>query len=730
MEDHQTASRADVGNPASPIQPDIDKSVPAEEECTSISARAEGKDQRISSQAEDRRPVTRLQADEDGMCLPIQVEGSISHIADATQPCSSAVADPTPTPLDPVQEPTESIEDFQEKTLMERVSLSKFGDVEEIQKNTEVEPGCLSTLLCTTSADEPAAHNSQEGNSNDESMGRLAGETPEVHLERANVDTAFGSPKINTQACNNLDDEFLSIGDIDESDGMSKQIGFVGSENISMHEDAPCEKGCVDDIGDIPVSPTGDRRLSLKRSRSSCFDSTPCVQVIYNCLTSDSKHKLKELLLQWAQWHGEYVGMKEEAERGPLESGDETYFPPLQVGGVSHSTVSFWMDKPSKQARTEKTNGDTTPASQGREMEVPLYDRAGTGALISQETEMSLEGNLEPMEQGSRCFNCGSYSHSLKECPRPRDAAAISNARKLLAEKRGSANGSRSASRYYQTSPGGKFDDLKPGVLGSETRQLLGIGERDPPPWLNRMRELGYPPGYLEDQEEEHSGITIFGTNEDAEGKFIGEDGEIVGEKKWKSASKKMKVHFPGVNAPIPDDADRHVWGSTTDRSTQDRPSHRAVGRSVHSNYSDGSAYEDLEGPPGCSRDNYVRNSKMRSPGFEGPLLNKTPPWQPALAPLPRSPHLSRSASDSGRRSPKVVYDEPHSLPPLGHYSSSRQSPSQNSRHFHSPSTPNQRLPHRQDNREEDSRRRAWGHAQDALHSMHHNDRYSPARRR
>ncbi|MCO5594536.1 hypothetical protein L7F22_048568 [Adiantum nelumboides] len=432
-----------------------------------------------------------------------------------------------------------------------------------------------------------------------------------------------------------------------------------------------------------------------------------------------------------------------ESERGPLESGDETYFPPLQVGGVSNSRVSFWMDKPSKQARTENANGDLNPASQVREKEVPLYDRAETGALISQETEMSLEGNLDSMEGGSRCFNCGSYSHSLKECQRPRDTAAISNARKLLAEKRGSANGPRSASRYYQTSPGGKFDDLKPGVLGTGTRQFLGIGERDPPPWLNRMRELGYPPGYLEDQEEEHSGITIFGTNEDAEGKFLGEDGEIVGEnKKRRSSAKKMKVFFPGVNAPIPDDADRHVWGSPADTSTQDCLSYRAVGGSVYSNHStmaDGSAStgpEDWEGPPGCSRDNYGRNPKMRSPGFEGPLLSKTPPWQPSdqgrlgMAPLLRSPHLSRSASDSGRRSPKVAYDEPHSLPPLGRHSSSRQSPLQNSRPYHSPSTLNQRFSQRPDGREEDSRRRAWGHAQDALHSMHHNDRYSHARRR
>ncbi len=38
--------------------------------------------------------------------------------------------------------------------------------------------------------------------------------------------------------------------------------------------------------------------------------------------------------------------------------------------------------------------------------------------------------------------------------------------------------------------------DLKPGQLSSETRAALGLGPLDPPPWLDRMRQLGYPPMY------------------------------------------------------------------------------------------------------------------------------------------------------------------------------------------------------------------------------------------
>lgn len=122
-----------------------------------------------------------------------------------------------------------------------------------------------------------------------------------------------------------------------------------------------------------------------------------------------------------------------------------------------------------------------------------------------------------------RCFNCGGYSHSLRECPKPFDRAAVNSARKLQKSKRNQNAGSRLPSRYYQKAQSGKYDGLKPGTLDAETRQLLNLGvtvlnlslciilalcwiltvlfplvkELDPPPWLNRMREIGYPPGYL-----------------------------------------------------------------------------------------------------------------------------------------------------------------------------------------------------------------------------------------
>ena len=52
--------------------------------------------------------------------------------------------------------------------------------------------------------------------------------------------------------------------------------------------------------------------------------------------------------------------------------------------------------------------------------------------------------------------------------------------------------------RYFlQTAAGdAEVSDLEPGVLSQELQAALGLNPEDPPPWLHRMRQMGYPPGY------------------------------------------------------------------------------------------------------------------------------------------------------------------------------------------------------------------------------------------
>ena len=79
-----------------------------------------------------------------------------------------------------------------------------------------------------------------------------------------------------------------------------------------------------------------------------------------------------------------------------------------------------------------------------------------------------------------------------------------------FADARGeAAGGPRAAKRYFLREEGGgrrgangalpleeEFGDVKPGQLSEALRSAMGLGKRDPPPWLNRMREMGIPPGY------------------------------------------------------------------------------------------------------------------------------------------------------------------------------------------------------------------------------------------
>ncbi|KAL4581892.1 hypothetical protein LXL04_006426 [Taraxacum kok-saghyz] len=322
---------------------------------------------------------------------------------------------------------------------------------------------------------------------------------------------------------------------------------------------------------------------AIKRPRITVDEQQASVHVIYNSLTRESKRKLEELLQKWSEWHNRHHSSSQDL-KAEVESGEATYFPSLNVGLDKPSTLSFWMDGETSNLQ----NKEAIPLDNNS---VPLYDRGYTHGLSSTNTPSNTDGEIL---SGSRCFNCGSYNHALKECTKPRDNAAVNSARKQHKAKRNQSSMSRNPTRYYQDTPGGKFDGLRPGVIDSETRKLLGIGELDPPPWLNRMREIGYPPGYLDEEEEEDqpSGIEIFGdeivvaiVNQETKPippsttpkKQETEDGEILdmdcsppppppppvaSPPPPPPPPKKMTVEFPGVNAPIPENADEWRWGA------------------------------------------------------------------------------------------------------------------------------------------------------------------------
>ncbi|KAJ6999267.1 hypothetical protein NC653_010069 [Populus alba x Populus x berolinensis] len=363
----------------------------------------------------------------------------------------------------------------------------------------------------------------------------------------------------------------------------------------------------------------------------------PSVHVMYNSLTRASKKKLEELLQQWSEWHAQQNSSSHDSDK-MLQSGEDTYFPSLRIGMEKSSAVTFWIEN---QTRKQQDNAIIPLQSNY----VPLYDRGYALGLTSADGPINIEGGLEIVGDAARCYNCGSYNHSLKECPKPRDNAAVNNARKQHKFKRNQNSSSRNPTRYYQSSSGGKYDGLKPGSLDTETRKLLGLGELDPPPWLNRMQELGYPPGYLDpDDEDQPSGITIFADGDVNEEQ---EDGEITETEPPPEPQRKMSVEFPGINAAIPENADQRLW--EVGPTSSDPWRHRSQPRLKYSSEATGRwhhheqrQYRD-DGPPGVD--------SVFSPSISSypPRYGHHDSSYSSDSPRDLTPAFGRSNSDRGR---------------------------------------------------------------------------------
>ncbi|XP_024010806.1 zinc finger CCHC domain-containing protein 8 isoform X2 [Eutrema salsugineum] len=392
-----------------------------------------------------------------------------------------------------------------------------------------------------------------------------------------------------------------------------------GERDIDMEEDMDLTE---DDFGNVSGQFLGETSIvdavnvsvdtvkvdvssktGVKRARTTSDEQQPSVHVTYKHLTRASKQKLESLLQQWSEWEAEQNSLSQDQEQ-VVESGDKTYFPALRVGLQKTSSVSFWFDYQTGRNSLKEfipVESSTTP----------LYNRGFPIGLDSANGLSNSEGGLEIIDDPPRCFNCGGYSHSIRECPKPFDRAAVSIARRQHKSKRNQTPGSRLPSRYYQSHQGGIYDGLKPGSLDAETRQLLGLGELDPPPWLHRMREIGYPPGYLAVEDDLLSGITIFGEEETKaqEEEVKTEDGEILETESPQEPQMKKTVEFPGINAPIPENADVWLWEQR-----------KNSGHAYYHDHHQPRDYRGEMGPPGVELSSSYPpryGIRPRSPGFE-----------------------------------------------------------------------------------------------------------------
>ncbi|XP_029777885.1 zinc finger CCHC domain-containing protein 8 isoform X6 [Suricata suricatta] len=138
-----------------------------------------------------------------------------------------------------------------------------------------------------------------------------------------------------------------------------------------------------------------------------------------------------------------------------------------------------------------------------------------------------------------------------KEAFSPRNAARISEERRAYLDACGEASSPGFQQRYHAEEVEERFGRFKPGVISEELQDALGVTDKSLPPFIYRMRQLGYPPGWLKEAELEGSGLALY----DGRG-TDGADGEAeAGETQQnKSVTYDLSklVNYPGFNISTP----------------------------------------------------------------------------------------------------------------------------------------------------------------------------------
>ncbi|XP_049623845.1 zinc finger CCHC domain-containing protein 8 [Suncus etruscus] len=140
--------------------------------------------------------------------------------------------------------------------------------------------------------------------------------------------------------------------------------------------------------------------------------------------------------------------------------------------------------------------------------EIPKYQQVFSHIV-------SLEGQeiqVKAKRPKPHCFNCGSEDHQMKDCSMPRNAARISEKRKEFLDACGETSSPTLSQALPRRKVEERFGRFKPGyqVYGEELQDALGVTDKSLPPFIYRMRQLGYPPGWLKEAELEHSGLALY----------------------------------------------------------------------------------------------------------------------------------------------------------------------------------------------------------------------------
>ncbi|XP_033215929.1 zinc finger CCHC domain-containing protein 8 homolog isoform X2 [Belonocnema kinseyi] len=201
---------------------------------------------------------------------------------------------------------------------------------------------------------------------------------------------------------------------------------------------------------------------------------------------------------------------------------------------------------------------DTAPKLRD-DFDIPTYGKKFTKPLEKSKVEDCTEVK-DDCGPKFTCFNCLG-NHNLRDCKEARNYNNIQKNRKEFVSKQGNKN-----MRYHHDDDQ-KFGHIIPGQISQSLRKALGLKDNELPRHIYGMRRLGYPPGWLEETRQQHSGLTLFNSDGVAELDPDAKVGEIVLEGDRDKYDVKQIIDFPGFNIPTPKgfrDEEKHYWGSET----------------------------------------------------------------------------------------------------------------------------------------------------------------------
>lgn len=274
----------------------------------------------------------------------------------------------------------------------------------------------------------------------------------------------------------------------------------------------------------------------------------PALQILYanNMITKKCRQEIEDAICRIIEKHQKPNGQKknspyflkaqpsafaleEDPEMLPSCSVKTTSESFKIIGSVQYFTT-FSVDKlgqPLLNENPQMTDG----------WEVPVYQQVFNQVIGTDGQEIE----MKEKRPKSMCFNCGSGGHQLRDCPKPKDMAAINERRKEFTQ---SNQAMQSNQRYHADEVEERFSKYKPGVMSDELLSALGIDNCTLPPLIYRMRQLGYPPGWLKEAEMENSGLALY------DGKVPNDGSEDDSNKVSYDVSK--LVDYPGFNVAAP----------------------------------------------------------------------------------------------------------------------------------------------------------------------------------